>query len=341
MSTPTLLGVPLKWISLITLIIQNSALVLVMRYSRTLSGPPYLPATAVVVSEFIKLFVCLLVHIHAESKAHRITTFKILNDVFGPDSNWLQMTVPALLYFIQNNLQYVAVTLLDAATFQVTYQFKIITTALFSVLLLKRTLSSQKWFALVLLTAGIAIVQFPSGSVEKDISSSDRFWGLLAVAAACLLSGLAGVWFEKVLKGTNKSLFLRNVQLSFFSAVPGLIFGVYIANGKSVAENGFFYGYNKWTWAAITCQAVGGLIVAVVVKYADNILKGFATSLAIILSSLASVFIFDFQLSFLFCIGAIIVLYATHLYGLPDKPVRSLPDIPEVDDMDKSQLLPK
>ncbi|KAJ2999487.1 hypothetical protein HDV02_002800 [Globomyces sp. JEL0801] len=225
-----------------------------MRYSRTLSGPPYLPATAVV-----------------------------------------------------NNLQYVAVTLLDAATFQVTYQFKIITTALFSVLLLKRTLSSQKWFALVLLTAGIAIVQFPSGSVEKDISSSDRFWGLLAVAAACLLSGLA----------------------------------VYIANGKSVAENGFFYGYNKWTWAAITCQAVGGLIVAVVVKYADNILKGFATSLAIILSSLASVFIFDFQLSFLFCIGAIIVLYATHLYGLPDKPVRSLPDIPEVDDMDKSQLLPK
>ena len=77
-------------------------------------------------------------------------------------------------------------------------------------------------------------------------------------------------------------------------------------------ENGFFYGYNKWTWAAITCQAIGGLIVAMVVKYADNILKGFATSISIILSSVASVFIFEFQLSFLFMVGAMIVLYGNN-----------------------------
>ncbi len=37
-------------------------------------------------------------------------------------------------------------------------------------------------------------------------------------------------------------------------------------------------------------QAVGGLIVALVMKYADNILKGFATSLSIVLSSVVSYF---------------------------------------------------
>jgi UDP-sugar transporter A1/2/3 len=95
---------------------------------------------------------------------------------------------------------------------------------------------------------------------------------------------------------------------------------VFIANGASVAENGFFYGYNIWTWTTIFCQALGGLIVAVVVKYADNILKGFATSLSIILSCIASVFLFEFVVSGAFVIGASIVLYATHLYGAADAP---------------------
>jgi UDP-sugar transporter A1/2/3 len=172
------------------------------------------------------------------------------------------MSVPAILYFFQNNLQYVAVTLLDAATFQVTYQLKIITTvrqickhvklfqlqlthrnnktqALFSVMILRKSLSRRKWIALILLTAGIAIVQYPSSTSAKQDEKSSKsategFFGLLAVGSACLLSGLAGVWFEKVLKGTKASLFLRNIQLSLFSIVPGLVFG-----GKSRAKRLF------------------------------------------------------------------------------------------------------
>lgn len=43
-------------------------------------------------------------------------------------------------------------------------------------------------------------------------------------------------------------------------------------------------------------QAFGGLVVAAVVKYADNILKGFATSVSIVVSSLVSFyFLGDFK----------------------------------------------
>lgn len=103
-------------------------------------------------------------------------------------------------------------------------------------------------------------------------------------------------------------------------------------------EKGFFYGYNGWTVMIILLQAGGGLIVSLVVKwvsfsfgssfyahrhnqysqnhpphnrYADNILKGFATSLSIILSSIASIYLFQYEIRALFVIGAAMVLYGT------------------------------
>ena len=41
----------------------------------------------------------------------------------------------------------------------------------------------------------------------------DQLVGLLAVVAACVTSGFSGVYFEKILKTTKTSLWIRNVQL--------------------------------------------------------------------------------------------------------------------------------
>ncbi|KAJ1540166.1 hypothetical protein HK405_011810, partial [Cladochytrium tenue] len=329
----TLWGVPLSLVSLVTLVVQARTL-LIMKYSTivTGSGPRYLASTAVLMSELTKLVVCFAIHSRDEARrTGALSLGRMLGDLFGRDSDCLKMLVPAALYVVQNNLQYMAVANLDPATFQVSYQMKILTTALFSVWLLRRSLSRQKWLSLFLLTAGIALVQLPtqaapaaSAGDDDDAASAghtglQKFVGLVAVSIACLSSGLAGVWFEKVLKGSKASLWARNIQLSqsdtipstdsFFSLIPALFIGVLVMDGAKVAEDGFFQGYTFWTWAAIACQAIGGLIVALVVKYADNILKGFATSISIILSAVASVFIFDFKISLAFVIGAVLVLY--------------------------------
>ena len=37
--------------------------------------------------------------------------------------------------------------------------------------------------------------------------------GLLVVVLACLTSGFSGVYFEKILKGSTTSLWIRNIQL--------------------------------------------------------------------------------------------------------------------------------
>jgi UDP-sugar transporter A1/2/3 len=77
---------------------------------------------------------------------------------------------------------------------------------------------------------------------------------------------------------------------------------------EQVLLKGFFGGYNVWTWATILIQAFGGLVVAAVVKYADNILKGFASAISVILSCVASIFLFGFNITPLFAAGTAMVL---------------------------------
>jgi len=110
---------------------------------------------------------------------------------------------------------------------------------------------------------------------------------------------------------------VRNVQMSLISlVVAGL--SVYAKDWPQVARLGFFSGYNAVVWAVILLQAGGGMLVAVVVKYADNILKGFATSLSTVLSTVVSVSLFGFVVSPLFLAGAVLVLGSAFLYNSAD-----------------------
>jgi UDP-sugar transporter A1/2/3 len=310
MTEATLFGIHLKWITLATLVVQNSSLALVMHHSQQGNGPKFNPATAVILAELLKLCICTFVQLKERSKLGKYGIRGLLDDVVGRDSNHTAMAVPALLYFIQNNLQYTGAKLLDAAVYQVSCQFKIITTAMFAVWILQKKLTIEKWTALGCLTLGIALVNVSLDHSEKESKSvAGQLGGLIAIAIATVLSGLAGIWFEKVLKGSQQSVILRNIQLSLFSCMTGILMGLNPTNRDFISKNGFFYGYNALTWLAVLLQALGGLIVAYVVKYADNILKGFATSISIIMTSVISVFFLGGSLNGIFLAGVCIVIY--------------------------------
>ena len=64
--------------------------------------------------------------------------------------------------------------------------------------------------------------------------------------------------------------------------------------------------------------------MAVVIKYADNILKGFATSISIIVSCIASVYLFETQINSIFILGTSFVVVSTVLYSYsPQKSIQS------------------
>uniref|UniRef100_A0AAY5F459 Solute carrier family 35 member 2 n=1 Tax=Electrophorus electricus TaxID=8005 RepID=A0AAY5F459_ELEEL len=311
----------LKYISLAVLVIQNASLILSIRYVRTLPGDHFFTTSAVVMAEILKVLTCLIILLAQRRGNIRAFVTLLYDSIVVQYRDTLKLSVPSLIYTLQNNLQYVAISNLPAATFQVTYQLKILTTALFSVLMLRKSLSRVQWLSLLLLFTGVAIVQVEQdGSKQKEaaVSPATQSYvkGLLAVVVSCLSSGFAGVYFEKILKGSSASVWLRNVQLGIFGTLLGLL-GMWWNDGAAVAEKGFLFGYTPMVWGVIFNQAFGGLLVAVVVKYADNILKGFATSFSIIVSTVTSVYLFGFHVDLLFTLGAGLVIAAVYMYSLP------------------------
>lgn len=191
-----------------------------------------------------------------------------------------------------------AATHLDVATFAVLYQLKLLTTAFFSRIVLNKTLSQIKWAALGLLTIGIALVVLPKEEVVEEASSSSAtesignqssVQGYVAVLVACVLSGLAAVYTEKILKGGSPTpaaaqrlpldvggdkkdgndmsvWWINSTRLAAFSVVLGV--ATLIQDVPTIMEKGFFVHYTPMTWCVILIQAIGGLIVGLVVKFA-------------------------------------------------------------------------
>jgi len=328
----------LKWIALISLIFQNSGLAIMMRYTFLLSMNSlvnqgevpgtgvvekralYMTSTAVLIAELIKLVLSFVIAFVLESPNHSVYAFlKVLYDEVIDSREWFSLLVPAILYTLQNSLQYYSMSCLSAPVFQVLYQMKIITTAVFSVFILSKSISYYQWLSIFALSFGVAIVQLSQFHYSKDgTERSNSFLGLLSVMMGCITSGFAGVYFELVLKGSKVSLWIRNIQLAIIGILCSSV-SCYMQDMKAIQERGFLSGYNRYVWAVIVLQVAGGLIVAVVVKYADNVLKGFATSLSILISSVVSFYFFhDIEVNFQFIEGAAIVLGSVFVYGNAD-----------------------
>lgn len=437
-------------VSLLALTIQNATLALVLHASRTGTTtigkdgqnlPRYYAPSAVLLTETAKATISAALVLH-EIGTLSIASLRHLKQLTFSRSA-LPLALPAILYVLQNNLQYTAAENLEPAVFQTLYQLKILTTALCARLLLGTRLSQKQWGALVILAIGVAIVQvgdsssrsaaadsqppppppssssssLPSPQAHHHAASHETgssMTGFLAVLCACFTSGLAGVWFEKVLKRSggrdatpvqnhqqqqrqheafqpgevifsedstkdrsdydeeasaeedqahhrsvhrvprlfgrssppaysvsrhastressphqseNIDLWVRNLQLSMFSLVPALVpvIARSFKRAQPLASEGDaiviewdpsapWRHFGVWAWTIVALQTFGGLVTACVMRWADNILKCFAVALALLVTSLLSIPLFDFELTPSFVLGASLTLVATALY---------------------------
>jgi drug/metabolite transporter (DMT)-like permease len=276
-------------------------------------------------SDVITKRTCRLTLVHA-----------IVTDVFNRQG--LKLLIPSGLFSLQNALLFVAMANLEPTTFLVLYQSKILTTGILMVLLLGRTFSPQKWFAMVVLLSGIMLTQYNPGK-KAGASGESLSTGLTAVLICSLSSSIAGVVMEKFMKdggppttggpsssatplvapATNSHLSTKNVHLSFFSMVlvgVPVVFRIFTGTDESFVS--ILYGVDGVVLAMIMNQALGGILVALSLRHADNILKTFATTCAIVVGGVVSHFLFGFVPSASFLLGSMTVMGAIVLYGMPD-----------------------
>ena len=340
-----------KLLSLVVLTLQNTCLVLTMRISRTqLEGPMYLASVAVMTDEMMKLVVCSIMlllayfsvassgggyqlvpsyHKTGEQEAAAFSRVSLRgfvaflsSEVFKSTFEFCKMAVPAICYAVQKNLLYVAISNLDAAVFQVAYQGKILTTALFSVIILRKNMTGRQIFALFVLLLGVALVQLSTMDSAMDSASKRKdnsLLGSLAVLGACCTSGFAAIYFEWILKYSAPqeqrpySLWVRNFQLAVFAGLSAA-FGVWSKDGAAVAAKGLYQGFTPLVWLVVALEAFGGIVVALVIKYADNILKNFATAVSIVTSVIVSALFLEFTVKAMFVAGSVCVMAAVAIY---------------------------
>uniref|UniRef100_A0A0N5CDM2 UDP-galactose translocator n=1 Tax=Strongyloides papillosus TaxID=174720 RepID=A0A0N5CDM2_STREA len=314
----------IKILILVWLTFQNSAHNLLIRYSRARDVQDmFFSTSAVFNTEIIKLIICLYMVLY-ETGSFKGLIRQINAQVIKQPFDTLKVCVPAMIYIVQNNLFYLAASHLDAASFMITSQLKIFTTALFSVTMLRKSLLKTQWIALFILFIGVSLVQMQTGKTGGIDPKQKPFIGSLAVVGACCLSGFAGVYFEKILKGSAPvSIWMRNVQMAIF-AIPASFIGMFTQDGSSIMEKGIYYGYDFVVWLTVFWYGVGGLSVAVCIKYADNIAKNFATSVSIILSTVGSMYFFSFIPNTLFSLGAGLVILSIFLYSSTNMFVKLL-----------------
>eukprot|EP00208_Stichococcus_sp_RCC1054_P005670 CAMPEP_0206138246 /NCGR_PEP_ID=MMETSP1473-20131121/3177_1 /ASSEMBLY_ACC=CAM_ASM_001109 /TAXON_ID=1461547 /ORGANISM="Stichococcus sp, Strain RCC1054" /LENGTH=460 /DNA_ID=CAMNT_0053531613 /DNA_START=554 /DNA_END=1936 /DNA_ORIENTATION=- len=327
-------GVPVAettmgWLAMTLLVFQGTALSLTLRYSRTQEGPQYLASVAVIWTEAVKLLLCLV----AQGWACRASTrdrgvswaAEFTSQAADILSHSMPMALPAALFVMQQVLVIVAASHLDAVTFQICSQaFKILPTAVFAALLLGQKLTGLQWASLPVLAAGIVFITLTGGGNSPGSATAlagghmDLFTGITASAFSGLSSAFAGVYFEKYVKGSySRSLTVRNLQLSLFGLPFSLAYAM-AKDGRGSGDyegEGLMRGFDALAWTVVALQVQGGLLVALVVKYADNILKNFANALAVVFVVLFSIPLFGQWPSAFFLVGVAIVVLSMQMYG--------------------------
>ena len=284
----------------------------------------YFSVSTVLMSESFKFLisVCFYFRLPANGKSHRALR---LRDV-------LLFAIPAFVYFVNNNLIFVILMYVSTTTYQVLSAMKTVFTGILFRIMLKRILSEVHITSILMLASGAAVSQFPvcaCGAASSTNSSeaadsegeSVNFLGAMLTMVTGLLSAFAGVYSELLLKkdGQLHSIHLQNIMLYTW----GILFNssaLFAHDRDAIQAGGFFKGYTPAVWLLVVNNALIGLAISAIFKYANNIVRIFAHTGAMVLTMFLETVFTATPFSAQLVVSVTIVGCSTFLYNREPAP---------------------
>jgi UDP-sugar transporter A1/2/3 len=278
-----------------TLMLTYSCQSLLITASKRKGDFAYNPSIAVFLAEVLKLMFALAMLPNGVAKLR--FTGKVL-----------LFALPALLYSLQNVLVFEALKHLAPPEYQLLNNMKLFTTTIVYRIVMRRQFSLLQWLAVVLLGMGMSLVSLKP---EQSLNTERICPGVFIMVILSWCSAVAGVTNEWLIKGSV--CIEANVWLYLFGSVSCAL----QMGSEGWAQLGSFQGFTTVTWLIVFCNAILGQSIAFLFKYADSIVKLYATSMSMLFTTVVSIFLFDFHIDVHMVLGCVASLISTCLFYLP------------------------
>eukprot|EP00173_Palmaria_palmata_P001044 Plantae.Rhodophyta-Palmaria_palmata.ctg1548.p2 GENE.Plantae.Rhodophyta-Palmaria_palmata.ctg1548~~Plantae.Rhodophyta-Palmaria_palmata.ctg1548.p2 ORF type:complete len:237 (+),score=38.89 Plantae.Rhodophyta-Palmaria_palmata.ctg1548:66-713(+) len=171
-------------------------------------------------------------------------------------------------------------------------------------------LSPQRWLVLFVQVLGLITAQYDS-CAGKPVYGAEVYAVLLLTL---LNSNIANVHNEYVIKNfESASLATKNIYLYGIGAAVNIV--VFVYNRMTIAATpALFEGYGTAAMCVVASNALIGITMNIVYKYADALVKTISSSLTAIILLVLSAMFFGGRADLMVFVGGSVLVAGTYLY---------------------------
>lgn len=295
------------------------------------------PQSSLVMSETVKMMLSLFYLVRDTKSTGR--AHAAIRSETSPKLVF-HMGALAAIYAWNNTLAFWLFARADPGSIMLTKSTSMIVSAIMLYFVRGFVLSNTRWLLLVVQVMGLITAQYDSCT-----GTSVYPWHIYGVMLLTLFnSNLANVWNEYVIQNfESASLATKNIYLyGIGAAINMAMFMVYSVSDPTYPS--FFQGYGPAAMAVVTSNALIGITMNIVYRYADALVKTIATSMTSIVLLVLSAMFFGGSANLMVFVGGSVLISGTYLYfavGLMEAKLEKIPEkAPYNDPKPTSQVLP-